>query len=110
MEKTGTTVNNGGVSQEQLQSWKAKYRKVIEVVIEDDGERHAGYFKRPSMETMTVMTKLAKTDEIKAANVLFDGCWLGGSPLIQEEAVLKMAAIGQVNTLMEVTKVEVKNL
>ncbi len=62
------------------------------------------------METLSVTAKLAKNDEIKAADVLFKNCWLGGSPLLLEDATLKMTAIGQLNQLTGSVKAELKNL
>lgn len=103
-------IDNGGVVESQIEQWKAKYRIVQEVTITDGDEQHKGYFKRPDMETLAAVNKLSKTDEIKAANVLFENCWLGGSGYIAGEAVLKMAAIGRLNELMMVTSTEIKNL
>ncbi len=102
--------NNGGVTDEQVKMWKAKHRKVVEVELQDDEETHVGYFKRADMETLAAANKLGKTDEIKAANALFENCWLGGSPLIREDASLKMAAVGQLNVLINGVTASIKNL
>jgi len=102
--------NNGGITPEQIATWKAKHRKVSEISVVDDGEKHIGYFHRPSMETMSAVNKIGKTDEVKAANILFDNCWLGGSQTMKEEAVVKMAAIGKLNELMNINTAEIKNL
>lgn len=72
-------VYDGGVTAEQVKIWKGQHRKVARIEVEDGDEKHVGYFKRPSMETMAASTKVAKTDEVKAGGILFDGCWLGGS-------------------------------
>lgn len=104
------TTNNGGITDEQLQLWRGKHRKIYAIEVEEDDEIHTGYFRRPDMETLSAVSKLGKTDEVKAAAVLFENCWLGGSALLREDAVLKMAAIGQLNGLMEVARASLKNL
>lgn len=112
-EETESNVNaidNGGVTPEQIARWKAQYRKVYEITITDDCEIFSGYFVRPTMETLSAVAKLSKTDEIKGANVLFDNCWLGGSSLLKEEATLRMAALKHLNQVMQISKTEIKNM
>ena len=110
-EKAGwTTGNNGGVTPEQIEMWKAKHRRIYAVEVVDGNEAHTGYFRRPDMETISAVRKLGKTDEIKGANALFDNSWLGGSTLLREDAVLKLAAIGQLDSLTEKVTSAIKNL
>lgn len=108
--KAEKELNNGGVTGEQIQMWKARYRKVSEISVVDGEETHVGFFHRPDMETMAAVNKVAKTDEVKAANTLFDNCWLGGSPVMKDDAVVRMAAIGKINELMAVSTSSIKNL
>ncbi|MGL5913881.1 MAG: hypothetical protein ACRCZB_06915 [Bacteroidales bacterium] len=103
-------VNNGDISPDQIEAWKKKCRKVYEVIVNDEGEQYAGYFCRPDMDTLAAVSKIGKSDEIKAANALFENCWLGGAMAIKEEAMLKLAAIGQLNVLMSVVTASLKNL
>lgn len=100
----------GLITEETIQMWRAKYRKISEVIIEDGDDKFVCYFRRPDMDTMSAVTKLSKTDEVKAANILFDNCWLGGDQMIKEDAVLKMSAISQLNKIMTVQTVTLKNL
>ena len=46
---------DGGVTEEQIQSWKNKHRKVIRIDVVDDDELHVAYFHRPSLETMSAV-------------------------------------------------------
>lgn len=113
MTKEKTTekkvVNNGGVCDDQIKMWKTKHRKVKEVEVEDEGEIHIGYFHEPKMDTLSAVNKLQKTDEVKGAIVLFENCWLGGSPMLREDAVMKLAAVGQLQGFLNVTRASVKN-
>lgn len=104
-----TPAPTGAVDQTQLNMWRNRYRRVFTIEVMDFGERHVGYFHRPDMEILAATNKLSKTDEIKAVDVLFTNCWLGGSALIQEEAVIKMAVMAKFNQVVAVQHVELKN-
>ncbi len=100
----------GGVTSENINKWKAQHRKVIRIDVEDDGDLHVGYFRRPSMEAMAAVNKLAKSDEMKSATTLFDNCWLGGSEDLRQDAVLFTACMGQLNVAFAKVSASLKNL
>jgi len=102
--------NNGGITAEQIALWKGKYRKVYEVDVEDDGEHFVGYFSRPDNDTLAATTALAQKDGFKAMTVLFENCWLGGDPLIKEDAVVKLAAMQKLDALVTSAAATLKNL
>lgn len=104
------TTYDGGISEDQLNKWKNQHRKVTRIDVADDEEFHVGYFKRPSMEVMAAVTKTAKTDEMKSAQILFDGCWLGGSEYLRQDAVLFTACMGQLNKAFAACTASIKNL
>lgn len=101
---------DGGIDKATTDKWKAQHRKVTRIEVQDGDEVHVGYFKRPNMETMTAVNKLAKTDEMKSAQVLFDGCWLGGSEALRQDAVLFTACMGQLNKVFVAVSASLKNL
>lgn len=101
---------DGGITQQQIEQWKNTHRRVAAIDVTDGEETHRGYFHRPNMETMAAVNKLGKTDEVKAAEVLFTNCWLGGSPVMQQDAVVKMEATGKLGVLMGGLTSEIKNL
>lgn len=109
-DKKDTIALNGGITEEQINLWKGKYRKVVEISVTDDDATFVGYFHRPDMDTMSAVNKLAKTDEVKSTLVMFDNCWLGGHPVIQDDAIVKMAAIGQLASVFNSCVAEIKNL
>ena len=102
-------VFDGGVTAEQVKAWKGQYRKVARIEVEDGDEKHVGYFKRPSMETMAASTKVAKTDEVEAGGILFDGCWLGGSEFMRTDPVLFVPTMAQLNNIMLGASASLKN-
>lgn len=100
----------GLVEPTKIEAWKRQYRKVYAIEVEDGDEVHVGFFKRPTIEVMAAVTKIAKTDEVKSGTTLFDGCWLGGSEQLRTDSVLFIAAMTQLNKLMEGTTSRLKNL
>lgn len=101
---------DGGVTEEQIQAWKAKHGKVIRIDVIDDGDLHVGYFHRPRLETMSAVAKITKTDEIKGSETLFDNCWLGGSTAIRHDAILFMEAGKQLAAMLSSCRSSIKNL
>lgn len=103
---------DGGVSEEQLATLKARHGRVVMVEVEDTEtlERHVGYFRRPDMATMQAFSATAKSNDIKAAEVLFDNCWLGGSAVMKSDAVYKMEAVGQLQNIFGKCVSRLKNL
>ena len=103
-------VFDGGVTEEQVKRWKGQHRKVARIEVEDDDKKHVGYFKRPSMEVMAASTKVAKTDEVKAGTILFEGCWLGGSEYMRTDPVLFVPTMAQLNIILTGAAASLKNV
>ncbi len=101
---------DGGITEEQVKAWKAKYRKVFRVDIVDGEDTHIGYFKRPDFATIKAVTKITKTDEVEAGKVMFTNCWLGGSDELETDAVLFMAVQVQLGKLLNGCMGSLKNL
>ena len=110
MEKTVKATLDGGVTPEQVAQWKQKHGKVLRIDVVDGDEMHVGYFHRPRLETMTAVTKVAKTDEIKSAEVMFDNCWLGGSSQPREDAILFLEVTKKLGDMFNSCLSSIKNL
>jgi hypothetical protein len=107
--RTGETFD-GGITEEQIKAWKGKYGKVLRIDVVDDGDLHVGYFHRPRLETMSAVTKMVKTDELKSSEVMFDNCWLGGSPAMRTDAILFLEATKQLGAMLNSCRSSLKNL
>ena len=108
-EAKNVKVLPGGITEQQLNMWKGRFKKVLSITVNDGDESYTGYFKRPDNATMSLVAKLAKSDEVKASVALLDNCWLGGDEGALEDAVIKMAMIGKLQSIMQVTSSEIKN-
>lgn len=101
---------DGGVTEEQINKWKAVHKRVIRIDVTDGADLHVAYFKRPLLETMSAVTKIGKNDEVKSATVLYDNCFLGGDTEIREDALLFMAASTQLGNMFNSCLGSLKNL
>lgn len=107
--KIGETFD-GGVTEEQIKSWKNKHGKVVRIDVVDGEDLHIGYFRRPQLEIMSAVTKIAKTDELKSSEMMYDNCWLGGSSAMRTDALLFLAATQQLGTMLNSCRSSLKNL
>ena len=114
-EKMGMAVSSGetfdgGVTEAQIEKWKRQWGKVVRVDILDGADLHIGYFHRPKLEAMSAVAKIAKTDEVKGSEVMFDNCWLGGSDAMRKDAILFMEAAKQLGQMLSSCQSSLKNL
>ena len=108
--KTYAHTYDGGVTEDQINQWKRKHRKVIRIEVPDGDDLHVGYFHRPSIDTMAAVSKQTKDSEIRGAETLFKNCWLGGSEDMATDSVLFFSAVEQLNIAFEGSKGTLKNL
>lgn len=108
-EQEKLTLHNGGVLQEQVEQWKRQHRRVSVIEVVDGDERHVGYFRRPTLEVMSAVSKLGKTDEVKSAEAMFDNCFLGGSPHLRADAILFMEAAKRLGEMFSGCMSSLKN-
>jgi len=83
--------------------------KTIEITIKDGEQTYSCKLRRPDVATLSRANKLAKVDEVLAAQELLKGCWVEGDSEIQEDAYLLMAAVAQMGALQSDISAEIKN-
>lgn len=103
-------VFNGDLTDAQVEAFKTQHLKSFAVEIKDGDEVHIGYFKRPTLETLKAVTKVAKSDEVEAGKVMFDNCWLGGSQELRTDALLFMAVQKKLGEVLNGFQGLIKNL
>lgn len=109
-EKKYAATYDGGVKENDIQQWKQRYGKVVRIDVVDGDELHIGYFHRPKLDTMSAVSKIGKTDEMKSAEVMFDNCWLGGSKALREDAILFLETTKQLGSMFNRCMSSLKNL
>lgn len=105
-----TKVFNSDLTDAQGEAFNPQHRKSFAVEIKDGDEVHVGYFKRPTLETLKAVTKVAKSDEVEAGKVMFDNCWLGGSQELCTDALLFMAVQKKLGEVLNGFQGLIKNL
>jgi hypothetical protein len=85
----------GKISKEKVEELKKQHRVVAAIEVEDNGETFHCYLKRPSAETLAIVNKLSKTDEIRAAKTLVEQCWIEGDSIIREDGILMLAVAAE---------------
>lgn len=100
----------GEKTEEEIKALKAKEGRIYEIEVEDEDERFVGYFRRPKMETISAVMAESKHDEVKALEVMFANCWIGGAKEMESDAVVKLAAMGQLSAVMGKAVGKLKNL
>ena len=103
-------VFDGGVSDADVEKWKGQHRKVFRIDVADGDELHVGYFHRPSLQLMAAASKVAKSDEVRSGETLFDGCFLGGSEVMRQDSVLFLSAMQELNKAIGAKASSLKNL
>lgn len=101
---------DGGITPEREAELKKRYGKVVRIDVVDGADTHVGYFKRPDFPTIRAVTHIAKTDEIKAGEAMYDNCFVGGSPELRKDALLFMAVQKQLGTMLNACMGSLKNL
>jgi hypothetical protein len=94
------------ISKEKTAELKKQHRVVTAIEVEDNGEKFCCYLKRPSADTLSVVNKLSKTDEVRAASTLVNQCWIEGDSIIREDGILMLAVaaeFGKSNTARAIT-------
>jgi len=73
-----------GVSQEQLDEWKAKYKEVHIITVKlNEHETLTGYFKKPGRDVMANCVNMAQDKKVfEAREFLLLNTWIGGDKTI----------------------------
>ena len=101
------------ITQAQINQWKKKWGEVfqIDVPLDDEAKDNAvGYFKKPTLDSIKASSKYLESDPIKAGEIVFNQCWLGGDAEIQENDEVKMSAMQKVSSLFKVRQASLKKL
>jgi hypothetical protein len=93
-QNTPEQVLFAGVTQEQLDGWKAKYKEVHIITVKlDDDESVTGYFKKPGRDVMANCINLAQDKKIyEAREFLLINTFIGGDKKITTDFDISVTA------------------
>ena len=98
MEDKYTSVENNkttepaticGLSEAEIQSLKEEHGELVLVEVEADGQTHQVIFKEPTFKHLEAITKISKTDEVKAAQVAYVNYVVKADGAIEKRDLLK---------------------
>jgi hypothetical protein len=98
-------------TESQIKQWKAKYGEVHEVCVEIEADQEAfAYFKKPDRRVLALAAKFIENDPIKAGDVLFENCWVGGDEQIKDDDEARLACIELIGKLFKKKQASIKKL
>ena len=63
-----------GLSETEIQTLKEEHGELVLVEVASEGKTHQVIFKEPTFKQLEVITKIAKTDEVKSAQAAYVNC------------------------------------
>lgn len=99
-----------GLSEAEIQSLKEKHGELVLVEVEADGQTHQVIFKEPTFKHLEAMTKISKTDEVKAAEVAYLNYVVRADEAIVGRDMLKLKAVEALMLRVQKTRATAKNL
>ena len=100
-----------GVANEQdIKEWKNRYRKVVQIEIEDDEAVYVAYLHSPDMKTMRAAMDITKKDETAATEMLIKNCWIDGARAMLDDGLLYIQLATQVEKMFGSAVGRLKNL
>lgn len=94
--KMATETKKGNISQEQIEEWKKKFKKVYILKVKvNESDEAVGYLRKPSRDHKAVALSLyAQNKILEAGEFVRDNCWLGGDDRLKtKEDIADSAAI-----------------
>lgn len=89
----------------QIAAWKKEHKDVFAITVGDK----TCYVHKPTRQILSAAFT-QQNDPIKMGEFLLNNCWLGGDEEIREDDAMFLAAVGKLNTLVEVKEAEIKKL
>lgn len=99
-------MKNTGITQKQINEWKAKYGEVFKLKIEGK----ECYLKTPDRKTLGYASSIASKDPLKFNEILLNNCWLEGDEEIKTKDSLFLAASSKIAEIIEVKEAELEKL
>lgn len=110
MEKTEKLII-GSHTQEEINRLKAQYGRIYAIELTDyEGQERVAYFRHPDLSTMSAMSKMGKTDEVRAGQILIENTFVGGDATVKTDTALFLGAMGELSKIVTASKAKLKNV
>ena len=85
------------VTKDQIEAWKKKFGEIFAIKVDDK----TAYLKKPDRNTLRLAFSKAATDPLGMNEVILNNCWLGGDTEIKTDDSYFIAAMPQMQSLIE---------
>ena len=94
------------VKKEQIKQWKAKYKEVFVLRVDDK----VAYLRTPDRATLSYASTLATKDPMKFNEAILTNCWLGGDEEIKTDDALFLSASSKLGELIQIKEATLEKL
>ncbi|MDU6660077.1 MAG: hypothetical protein E6494_08185 [Capnocytophaga sp.] len=94
------------VTKEQIKQWKAKYKEVFVLRVDDK----VAYLRTPDRATLSYASTLATKDPMKFNEAILTNCWLGGDEEIKTDDALFFSASSKLGELIQIKEATLEKL
>ena len=94
------------VTKEQIKQWKAKYKEVFVLRVDDT----VAYLRTPDRATLSYASTLATKDPMKFNEAILTNCWLGGDEEIKTDDALFLSASSKLGELIQIKEATLEKL
>ena len=94
------------VTKEQIKQWKAKYKEVFVLRVDDK----VAYLRTPDRATLSYASTLATKDPMKFNEAILTNCWLGGDEEIKTDDALFLSASSKLGELIQIKEATFEKL
>ena len=99
-----------GLTPEEIQNLKEEHGELVLVEVSSEGVTHQVIFKEPTFKHLEAITKISKTDEVKAAQAAYVNYVVKADEAIEKRDLLKLKAVEALMVRVQNTKATAKNL
>lgn len=98
------------ISEAQINQWKIRWKEIYQIEIPGEEQVYVGYVRKPDLDVLSAASRFSETDPIKAGNIMFENCFLGGDEAIKENDELKLSVIQAISKLVKIREAQIKKL
>lgn len=102
----------GLAQDEQIAKWKTKYPMGISQLegTDENGDVHVVYVRKPNLDDIGASAKYVEDDPVRAGEIMFNQCFIGGSDAVKDDPEMKMGVIQKIGTLFKIKEFSIKKL
>jgi hypothetical protein len=101
----------GKATAEQIKQWKAKYGSVYQFIsIDEDGNMHYTYVKKPDLDVIAASAKVAQDDPIQSGEIMVNSIRLGGSDTVPGDLNMMLGLFEKIGELTKAAQTSLGKL